>query len=181
MSLHGLARMNKVLLVFVFALVVVECAEVGDVSFKGMQFTITCPYGENITWSRGPADGRTLTTEYNETNKGEYKCSSTYTDTEITEHYYFYVQGKVCENCYELDGSVLIGLIGMDLLVTGGIVILIYNCTRRKSASGPSTAPASRRPVRSSAPSVPDRDYEQLSHATRDRDTYAVPGVNRTG
>ncbi|KAG5837382.1 hypothetical protein ANANG_G00238670 [Anguilla anguilla] len=85
---------------------------------------------------------------------------------------------QMCEHCYELDGGLLIGIIFVDLLVTGGVIIVIYNCAQRKSSS---PAPASGRPVRANAPSVPDRDYEPLNHATRDTATYAVAGVNRTG
>ncbi|KAI1893268.1 hypothetical protein AGOR_G00121960 [Albula goreensis] len=94
---------------------------------------------------------------------------------ECQESNYFYVLGKVCENCYELDATLLIGIIVGDLMVTGGIIIFIYNCAQRKAGASPPPSAAGRSTNRN-APSVPDRDYEALNLGTRDNSTYAVAG-----
>ncbi|KAJ8369036.1 hypothetical protein SKAU_G00090640 [Synaphobranchus kaupii] len=182
--------MSKALFVFVFvfALAAVECSEIG-VAFSGLGFTMTCPIqGEATKWTSGQktieTHENTLQLTYDDTTKGQHNCRSVIPDPDVqsgSSVHYFYVQGKVCKNCYELDGALLMGFIFVDLLVTGGIITVIYTCARKKSASAPSPAPASGRTARGSAPSVPDRDYEPLNLATRDTGTYAVAGVNRTG
>ncbi|XP_035242482.1 T-cell surface glycoprotein CD3 epsilon chain-like [Anguilla anguilla] len=171
--------MIKAAFVFVLALAVVECSgDKGSVEFSGMDFIMTCPNSDGGTpWSSDyNPEGNKVTLSYKEGGKKKHSCTI---DSDKT--YNFYVQGRVCKNCYELDGGLLIGIIFVDLLVTGGVIIVIYNCAQRKSSSARSPAPASGRPVRANAPSVPDRDYEPLNHATRDTATYAVAGVNRTG
>lgn len=40
----------------------------------------------------------------------------------------------VCENCYELDSTLVAGAIGMDLLLTGGIMMIIYLCAHKKTS-----------------------------------------------
>ncbi|XP_064158443.1 T-cell surface glycoprotein CD3 epsilon chain-like [Anguilla rostrata] len=172
--------MIKAAFVFVLALAVVECSDnKGSVEFSRMSFTMKCPNSErgDIHWTEAyNSKGNEATLRYEESAKKTHSCTM---DDDKT--YYFYVKGRVCEHCYELDGGLLIGIIFVDLLVTGGFIIVIYNCAQRKSSSARSPAPASGRPVRANAPSVPDRDYEPLNHATRDTATYAVAGVNRTG
>ncbi|KAJ8280220.1 hypothetical protein GJAV_G00051980 [Gymnothorax javanicus] len=169
--------MRKIAFVFIFAFMVVACS--GQVDFSGMEFTMTCPLeddGNGIKWGDAAKNefGERKTVTYDEKTK-TYKCLAG------EKFYHFYVRGKVCENCVEVNGMLLMAMIIVDLLVTGGIIILIYNCAQRKSSSAPSPAPASGRPGRANAPSVPDRDYEPLNPATRDNATYAVAGVHKTG
>lgn len=45
----------------------------------------------------------------------------------------------VCSDCYELDGALVVGIIIGDLLVTGGVVILIYHWAQKKSGSLPAS------------------------------------------
>ncbi len=37
---------------------------------------------------------------------------------------------SVCKNCYELNGLTAWGVIFGDLLFTGGVILIIYLCTR---------------------------------------------------
>ncbi|XP_064830514.1 T-cell surface glycoprotein CD3 epsilon chain-like [Oncorhynchus masou masou] len=87
------------------------------------------------------------------------------------------VQGQksVCENCVELDA--VTGAIVGDLLVTGGVIFIVYSWAQKKS--GP--AAPQKQTYRSAGrgpPVVPSPDYEPLSVATCSRDIYAT---HRTG
>ncbi|KAG7470825.1 hypothetical protein MATL_G00117850 [Megalops atlanticus] len=86
------------------------------------------------------------------------------------------VVSSVCENCYELDATLLTGIILGDLLVTGGVIILVYHWAQRRA--GPSPAQPTGR-TGNRAPTVPNRDYEPLNLTNRATETYA--GLHRNG
>ncbi|KAL4647303.1 T-cell surface glycoprotein CD3 epsilon chain [Arapaima gigas] len=172
-------------LLFFLCLCLAVMADSGDISFWKTSATFTCPEGggklmhgtKQLTSS---TDLITYTLEYTDDTKGQYICEYKSTDT---KKYHFYVKGYVCESCYELDGSLLAGIIVGDLLVTGGIVIIIYLWAQRRSAATTRVSAGRSAPPRSGprGPAVPNRDYEPLNPRTRENATYAVPGMNRTG
>lgn len=43
----------------------------------------------------------------------------------------------MCDNCYDLDASLVAGVICGDLLITGGIILLVYLHGQRKSGPAP--------------------------------------------
>lgn len=110
--------------------------------------------------------------------KGQYYCQYTPLDSTEPQKYYFYVEGKACENCFELDPYLFGVVIIADVIGTAFVMIAIYQCTKKKSSPGPQTSKA---PARSGGrgPPVPSPDYEQLNTQTRSQDTYSI--VNRTG
>ncbi|XP_048837047.1 T-cell surface glycoprotein CD3 epsilon chain-like [Brienomyrus brachyistius] len=167
--------MKTVLLFFSLCLTVMA-ETTGSVEFKIEEVTLTCPE-EFTAWDdKSDWSFPTHTLKYTADVKGLHKCKKT-----ETEKYYFYIKGYVCPNCYELDGTLVIGFVIGDLLVTMGIVILIYHCAQKKSGSSPASAVARPGPRGGQrGPAVPNRDYEVLNPRTRDA-TYAVAGVNRTG
>ncbi|XP_026155206.1 T-cell surface glycoprotein CD3 epsilon chain [Mastacembelus armatus] len=158
-------------------------AVAGSVTFWRETYTMTCPEkgewflkGDNVSCS---SEESTCTVTYNGKNKGPYFCK--YTDhLNVEKKYYFYVQGKVCENCFELDGTIFMLIVVLDIVATIFVILLIYMNTKKKSSSGP--MPTSKAPARSGgrAPPVPSPDYEPLSTHTRSQDTYSTV-VNKTG
>uniref|UniRef100_A0A8C4Z0F7 CD3 epsilon n=1 Tax=Gadus morhua TaxID=8049 RepID=A0A8C4Z0F7_GADMO len=122
------------------------------VSFWKKSFTMTCP--DKGEWYKGDIKldeyGEKLEQEYNDTTKGHYHCRY------LEEQYHFYVKGKVCENCYELDPVTVAVVIIADVLLTLGVILVVYvRARKRKSAgakpkkvssSGPSGGPATSSP-----------------------------------
>ncbi|XP_070826860.1 T-cell surface glycoprotein CD3 epsilon chain-like isoform X1 [Chaetodon trifascialis] len=145
-----------------------------EVSFWGEYVTMTCP--ESGTWyykNNNVSEGLDYTLKYDNTKKGLYECKY---DEKI---YYFYVQGKVCENCFELDGTLFALAITADMSVTAFVMMIIY--MRIKKRGSPGLSHTSKAPAHSGgrAPPVPSPDYEQLNTHTRSKDTYST--VNRMG
>uniref|UniRef100_A0A4W5M8Z0 CD3 gamma/delta subunit Ig-like domain-containing protein n=1 Tax=Hucho hucho TaxID=62062 RepID=A0A4W5M8Z0_9TELE len=100
-----------------------------------------------------------------------YYCNSS------TEIYQFHIKRKVCENGFELDVILVTGIIVGDLLLTGGVILIVYSWAQKKSRCAAPQKPTSRS-AGHGPPVVPSPDYEPLSVATRSRDTYAT---HRTG
>ncbi|XP_034459729.1 T-cell surface glycoprotein CD3 epsilon chain-like [Hippoglossus hippoglossus] len=153
----------------------------GSVKFKGGNFTMTCPvYGKWYRRSAQVGDGEehdSLELNYNSDTKGLYKC--VYKDNEEDKEYYFYVKGKACANCIELEAAPLALAITVDMAGTIILMMIIYKCTKKKSSAG--STQASKAPARAGgrAPPVPSPDYEALNPHTRSQDPYAI--VSRTG
>ncbi|CAB1415910.1 unnamed protein product [Pleuronectes platessa] len=149
----------------------------GSVTFTGENFTMDCP--EDGTWYKSNAkvadDSKSLELSYNSDSKGLYKCVY----GELKQEYYFYVKGKACANCIELEATRLGLAITVDLAGTIVLMMIIYKCTKKKSSAG--STHASKAPARAGgrAPPVPSPDYEALNPNTRSEDPYS--SVNRTG
>ncbi|XP_059930416.1 T-cell surface glycoprotein CD3 epsilon chain-like [Gadus macrocephalus] len=127
--------------------------DTAGVSFWKKSFTMTCPdvgdwYKEDIKIAANSE--KLYIMEYNDTTKGHYYC------IHLAEKYHFYVKGKVCENCYELDPVKVAVVIIADVLLTLGVILVVYvRARKRKSAvakpkkvssSGPSGSPATSSP-----------------------------------
>ncbi|KAM9441685.1 T-cell surface glycoprotein CD3 epsilon chain-like [Salvelinus alpinus] len=162
----------------VFLLIMTTVEGKGDVSFWRNTVTMTCP-GEGL-WYEGTVqmevkESEGFTENYDE-NKRVYYCVYTDGVNEKT-NYQFYIKGKVCKDCYELNPTLVAGAIIGDLLVTGGVILIVYLRARKKSGPAAPQKPTSRSAGRG-PPVVPSPDYEPLSVATRSRDIYAT---HRTG
>ncbi|XP_020358516.1 T-cell surface glycoprotein CD3 epsilon chain isoform X1 [Oncorhynchus kisutch] len=165
----------------VFLLLIVTTVEgngKGYVSFWRTTVTMTCPgkgqwYEDTVQMEEN--GNKELTKNYDE-NKRVYHCVY---DDEFKEktNYQFYIKGKVCKDCYELNPPLVAGAIIGDLLVTGGVILIVYLRARKKSGPAAPQKPTSRSAGRG-PPVVPSPDYEPLSLATRSRDIYAT---HRTG
>ncbi|XP_044057314.1 T-cell surface glycoprotein CD3 epsilon chain-like isoform X2 [Siniperca chuatsi] len=140
-------------------------AENGEVTFWRENFTMTCP--DSGTWFDkdnnelpyfSPMPRKSVTFKYDNSKKGPYHCK--YGDDASQKKYYFYVQGKVCENCFELEASLCVMAIVADVVGTAFVMMIIYRCTKKKSPAG--LTPASKPPARSGgrAPAVPSPDYD---------------------
>ncbi|XP_030599826.1 T-cell surface glycoprotein CD3 epsilon chain [Archocentrus centrarchus] len=162
-------------IVLLFVATVMASTKKGYVEFWKDEVTLTCPdVGEIID-----STGKTANSTFKYTKKGHYHCD--YDDDSGSKiRYMFYVEGKACENCFELNAYLLLMIILVDILGTIILMIMIYRCTKKKSSGGPPQP--SKAPPRSGgrAPPVPSPDYAPLNPQTRAQDTYSTV-VNRMG
>uniref|UniRef100_H3BX19 Uncharacterized protein n=1 Tax=Tetraodon nigroviridis TaxID=99883 RepID=H3BX19_TETNG len=147
-----------------------EGKSAGNVRFWSKDFTMTCPdVGKWFQESKemGPDGTESLTLEYKD--KGKYHCE--YDDAQ----YYFYVRGKVCENCFELDASLYAAIIAGDMGLTLVVMAIVYKCTKKRRSAGlPHPPKAGGR-----APPVPSPDYERLNPHTLSQGTYSEVHTSR--
>ncbi|XP_029373464.1 T-cell surface glycoprotein CD3 epsilon chain [Echeneis naucrates] len=156
----------------------------GSVTFWQEKFTLTCP--ESGKWYRKKLElksgneSKEFEQIYTSENKGFYHCK--YEDSSSKDvHYYFYVKGKVCKSCFELDENLFALIIVADVLGTAVVMLIIYMSCKKKHSGGsaPRSAPKAPAHSRSQGPPVPSPDYEQLNPHTRGQDPYST--VNRMG
>ncbi|XP_054650369.1 T-cell surface glycoprotein CD3 epsilon chain-like [Dunckerocampus dactyliophorus] len=151
---------------FIHLLIIVSVeAGQGGVSFWRESFTMTCP-GEGLWFQEGNKVNETLskshTVPYKIKRKGLYHCE--YGPQGSTTTYYFYVEGKGCSDCYEMDASVMGLVIVADVSATAILMILIYKCTKKKNV--PATKALG-------GPTPPPPDYEALNIHARSQDAYS--------
>lgn len=148
----------------------------GNVKIWRNQVTLICPKVGKWIDRNGPIEDSSASKTYTflYTSKGQYRCEYD------SKKYRFYVEGNVCENCFELDGNTLFMVIVGDLLLTIIVMVIVYRCSNKKSPAGPPQP--SKAPPRSGGrgPPVPSPDYEALNPQTRAQDTYSTV-VNRMG
>uniref|UniRef100_UPI0037E8C440 T-cell surface glycoprotein CD3 epsilon chain-like n=1 Tax=Semicossyphus pulcher TaxID=241346 RepID=UPI0037E8C440 len=174
----GSMSVGSALAVLLLFIATVNAGRRGGVTFWRKTFTMTCP--EKGQWfpKDDPNDNHTAEThtlEYENSRKGPHSCVYVLDKTV----YYFYVQGKVCENCFELDAYAMGLAIIMDVVGTMVLMMIIYRCGKKKSSAG--LTKASKAPSHSGGrgPPVPSPDYEHLNPHTRTQDPYSM--LNRTG
>ncbi|CAK6980639.1 Hypothetical predicted protein [Scomber scombrus] len=156
----------------------------GGVSFWRSEFKMTCPSDEPLKWFRDGKEvtdhgsNETYTLSYDGKTKGFYYCQ--YGEGTVKHKYYFYVQGKVCKNCFELDANLLVVAIVADLIFTVFVMMTIYWCTKKNMPPAP-VPHSSKATPRSGGrgPNVSASEYETLNQQTRGHDTYSH--LNRTG
>lgn len=161
------------------------------VSISGTEVVLTCPpkiVQGQIYWEK---DGQEIKEENEEQlilknfsemeNSGLYAC---YTDQKSTEKsHYLYLRARVCENCVEVDLTVVVTVIIVDICITLGLLMLVYYWSKnRKAKSKPVTrgAGAGGRPrgqKKERPPPVPNPDYEPIRKGQRD----LYSGLNQRG
>ncbi|XP_008306805.1 T-cell surface glycoprotein CD3 epsilon chain-like [Cynoglossus semilaevis] len=157
----------------------VRANEKGTVISDGNKFIMNCPAEGDWYMNEKKLNGdktRSLEKEYGSDTKGLYSCKYTEDGTEKT--YFFYIKGKPCANCWELDGLFLLTAIVAEVLGTVVFMTIIYKCTKKKSSGGPDKTPQKPSRPGGRAPQATSSDYEQLNR-TRASDPYAF--VNRMG
>ncbi|CAL1570806.1 unnamed protein product [Knipowitschia caucasica] len=170
---------SRAILTFVLLVsATLAAAPEGGVSFWGGKVTLRCP--GNGTWFK--VNGKKVESVETESTKKTYEYKYT---TGSKDHYYckyndqkyhFYIQGKACEYCFELDGLVLAGVIVVDVIGTVVVMLTVYKCTKKKKKAAAS--PRAAKPVRRREEIPIDSNYAPLSVHTRSSD-YSV--INRTG
>ncbi|KAM9113833.1 T-cell surface glycoprotein CD3 epsilon chain isoform 3-T5 [Pangshura tecta] len=142
-----------------------------EVVISRTKVTVTCPFQSEtgITWKKGSEQkkGGKQTYEIEEYNSskddGFYECSLGDNSARL------YLKAKVCRNCEELDVMTVAGVIIADLLITLGVLILVYYFSKnRKGRVGGSAGVHPRGPKMVRPPPVPNPDYEPIRKGQRD-------------
>ncbi|XP_067326974.1 T-cell surface glycoprotein CD3 epsilon chain [Anolis sagrei] len=81
-----------------------------------------------------------------------------------------FLQAKVCEDCVELGLGLLAGIIVSDLLLTLGVLCLVYFCCkdRKNRFRGGDTQEKPSGPKADRPPPVPNPDYEPIRKGQRE-------------
>ncbi|KAM8905612.1 uncharacterized protein AB9W97_008690 [Spinachia spinachia] len=167
------------LAVLLLSTAAVHAAE-GNVEFTKDKFKMICP--EDGTWFKKNAElkppGVTHTETYSRKTKGLYHCK--YKDIEGNiKRYYFFVKGKACANCYEMEPEYLALAIVADVVGTTCVMMMVFSCTKKKRSAAykarPGGRPAPARPPPALSPSNPS-PYQALNPLTRSNDVYSKTG-----
>uniref|UniRef100_A0A663M062 T-cell surface glycoprotein CD3 epsilon chain n=1 Tax=Athene cunicularia TaxID=194338 RepID=A0A663M062_ATHCN len=138
------------------------------VEISGTTVTITCPLTEgNILWEfRGDkltSDERKYVIENHDSSPAVVSCSSG------GQKYAMHLHARVCANCEELDALAVTGIITADLLITFGVLILVYYFSKdRKGRASASAGSRPRGQKMQRPPPVPNPDYEPIRKGQRE-------------
>ncbi|NWS72665.1 CD3E protein, partial [Crotophaga sulcirostris] len=136
------------------------------VEISGTTVTITCPLTEgSMVWELGgerqPSSERKYVIENHDSSPASVRCSSG------SKGYEMYLNVRVCANCEELDALAVTGIITADLLITFGVLILVYYFSKdRKGRPGAGSRPRGQKMQR--PPPVPNPDYEPIRKGQRE-------------
>ncbi|XP_008424838.1 T-cell surface glycoprotein CD3 epsilon chain-like [Poecilia reticulata] len=166
----------QVMFVVLFMFLATAESQKGGVSFWRNKVTLSCP--ENGTWTNKMEKatlGAATTYEFIFKGQAQYYCE--YESEGEKFKYSFFVKGKACENCFEVDGFLFMLVILVDVIGTAVVMRIIYVCTKRKHPNVPIQPPRARR-------TRPQGDqssaYESLNTNTQATETYSAV-VHRTG
>ncbi|XP_034995609.1 T-cell surface glycoprotein CD3 epsilon chain [Zootoca vivipara] len=165
---------------FVLVLPLSSSSESHKVDISGRRVTVTCPL-QNAKWDEDDKmngnhhvtrENETLTIEAmndNEVVKGDFTCQDGKTSNKI------YLQIKACDDCVDLSIGLVAGIIVADLLITLGIMFLVYYCRSKKpatsfggGAAGGGTRGRTRGQKVDRPPPVPNPDYEPIRKGQRE-------------
>ncbi|XP_014462428.2 T-cell surface glycoprotein CD3 epsilon chain [Alligator mississippiensis] len=147
------------------------------ISYTTVILTCNIDRSDPITWKKdntnlqGPVsrDNQLEISNYQGSkDDGTYTCAAG-TDTSIP----LYLKAKVCENCNELDVLIVAFIIIADLLITFGVLILVYYCSKSQKgrAGAGAGAGAGGRPrgqKMQRPPPIPNPDYEPIRKGQRE-------------
>ncbi|KAM9216980.1 T-cell surface glycoprotein CD3 epsilon chain [Leptosomus discolor] len=139
------------------------------VEISGTTVTITCPLTEdNIVWevtgTRLPFQERKYVIENHDSSPVNVSCSA-----DGKKRHEMYLKARVCANCEELDALAVTGIITADLLITFGVLILVYYFSKdRKGRASASAGSRPRGQKMQRPPPVPNPDYEPIRKGQRD-------------
>ncbi|NXE27879.1 CD3E protein, partial [Ardeotis kori] len=138
------------------------------VEISGTTVTLTCPLpGGTITWMISGTKQSSNEVKYVIENHNSSPTNVSCASGETT--YEMYLNARVCENCEELDALAVTGIITADLLITFGVLILVYYFS--KGRKGRASAGAGGRPrgqKMQRPPPVPNPDYEPIRKGQRE-------------
>ncbi|NXW07083.1 CD3E protein, partial [Fregetta grallaria] len=138
------------------------------VEISGTTVTITCPLTEgSIVWeltgTKTASNERKYVIENHDSSPSNVSCSS------ADKKYEMYLNARVCTNCEELDALAVTGIITADLLITLGVLILVYYFSKdRKGRASASAGSQPRGQKMQRPPPVPNPDYEPIRKGQRE-------------
>ncbi|KAF1616031.1 UNVERIFIED_CONTAM: T-cell surface glycoprotein CD3 epsilon chain, partial [Eudyptes robustus] len=138
------------------------------VEISGTTVTITCPLTESdIDWkppgTKLADNNRKYIIENHDSSPINVSCSSG------RKTYELYLNARVCANCEELDALAVTGIITADLLITLGVLILVYYFSKdRKGRASASAGSRPRGQKMQRPPPVPNPDYEPIRKGQRE-------------
>ncbi|KAM6043267.1 T-cell surface glycoprotein CD3 epsilon chain isoform 1-T2 [Chlamydotis macqueenii] len=139
------------------------------VEISGTTVTLTCPLPEGtITWTLSETK-QTHGSEQKHVIKNHNSSPTSVSCASDDKTYEMYLNARVCENCEELDVLAVTGIITADLLITFGVLILVYYFS--KGRKGRASAGAGGRPrgqKMQRPPPVPNPDYEPIRKGQRE-------------
>ncbi|XP_027737129.1 T-cell surface glycoprotein CD3 epsilon chain [Empidonax traillii] len=140
------------------------------VEISGTTVTITCPLIEgDIKWeSHGGKAGTSNDRKYIITDHDSSPANLSCFVNDGKRHH-LYLNARVCANCEELDVLTVTGIIAADLLITLGVLILVYYLSKGRkgrASSGPAPRPRGQKMQR--PPPVPNPDYEPIRKGQRE-------------
>ncbi|XP_029923031.1 T-cell surface glycoprotein CD3 gamma chain [Myripristis murdjan] len=113
------------------------CAD-GDPKFAVKQnadsITLTCPDPKHAVFKKEKDLGKSPKIEYKDENSGEYTCKAPSDENDGDK---IYVKFRTCDNCVEMDGATIAGMVVGEVLATamiGWAVYLLASCSRPLSA-----------------------------------------------
>ncbi|NXI34857.1 CD3E protein, partial [Galbula dea] len=145
-----------------------EAQEEFLVEISGTTVTITCPLAEDsISWqltgSRPGSNERKYVLENHDSSPVNVSCLAGARKREM------YLNARVCTNCEELDTLAVTGIITADLLITLGVLILVYYFSKaRKGSTSPGAGSRPRGQKMQRPPPVPNPDYEPIRKGQRE-------------
>lgn len=154
----------------------------GGVQFWRKDVMLTCPGKTKLKWF----DGKEKISENSQTIQIEYKRLLRYrceyedynqTSGFFTKTYFFYVKGRACENCFELDGTFVMLAIIVNVIGTAVGMIYLFRRTKERSSDGPAPSSRPNLPFRSQGQASQQDTYQELLQRSRAANTYA--SVNR--
>ncbi|XP_065508232.1 T-cell surface glycoprotein CD3 epsilon chain isoform X1 [Caloenas nicobarica] len=139
------------------------------VEISGTTVTITCPLTEegNIVWEitgmKPTSQARKYVIENHDSSPTSVNCSLGAKKHEM------YLNVRVCANCQELDALAVTGIVTADLLITFGVLILVYYFSKdRKGRPSASAGGRPRGQKMQRPPPVPNPDYEPIRKGQRE-------------
>ncbi|XP_052642625.1 T-cell surface glycoprotein CD3 epsilon chain isoform X2 [Harpia harpyja] len=138
------------------------------VEISGTTVTITCPLTEDsITWKltgmKEVSGESKYVIENHDSSPTNVSCSKN------EKKYEMYLNARVCTNCEELDALAVTGIITADLLITFGVLILVYYFSKdRKGRASAGTGSQPRGQKMQRPPPVPNPDYEPIRKGQRE-------------
>ncbi|KFP70982.1 T-cell surface glycoprotein CD3 epsilon chain [Acanthisitta chloris] len=138
-----------------------------QVDISGTTVTITCPFTENVEWDLGGKRTGFKEQKYTITNHDSSPANLTCSSGGKKLH--LYLNARVCPNCEELDTLTVTGIIIADLLITLGVLILVYYFSKDRkgqTSTGLGTRPRGQKMQR--PPPVPNPDYEPIRKGQRE-------------
>ncbi|NXS71082.1 CD3E protein, partial [Pandion haliaetus] len=139
-----------------------------EVEISGTMVTIKCPLDDSkIDWEltgvKQASKEKKYILENHDSSPTNVTCSS------VSGKYTMYLNARVCANCEELDALAVTGIIIADLLITFGVLILVYYFSKdRKGRASTGTGSRPRGQKMQRPPPVPNPDYEPIRKGQRE-------------